>query len=70
MAKKDLSEAQKLTDADLTEKIDSTRRELFDLRFQRATRQLTQTHLFKETRLKLAQFLTIQNERKRSKTSS
>ena len=70
MATSETVEIRKLTDADLTEKIDSTRKELFDLRFQQATRQLNNTHRFKEAKLKLAQLLTVQSERSRSTTSS
>ena len=70
MTKPNVSEARKLNDNELKEKIDSMRKELFALRFQRATRQLTETHRFKEARLKLAQFLTVQSERNRSTTSS
>ena len=70
MAKSNTAEARNLTDAEIIEKIDAIRRELFDLRFQQATRQLTNTHRFKEARLKLAQLLTVQKERLRSKTSS
>ena len=43
---------------------------LFDLRFQQATRQLSNSHRFKEARIQLAQLLTVQNERLRSKASS
>ena len=70
MAKSDTAEVRKLTDSDIKEQIDGTRRELFDLRFQKATSQLSNTHRFKEARIKLAQLLTVQNERVRSKTSS
>ena len=70
MAKPDTSELRKLTDSDITEQIDGIRRELFDLRFQKATSQLSNTHRFKEARIKLAQLLTVQNERIRSNTSS
>ncbi len=70
MTKPDKNELQNLSDDDITKQIDESRRQLFDLRFQRATRQLTQTHLFKDARVKLAQLLTIQHERSRSKTSS
>ena len=65
LAKSDLA---KLSDAEIKEKIDLTRRELFDLRFQLATRQLTQTHLFKKARVQLAQLLTAQVARSRSNT--
>ncbi|MGB3571399.1 MAG: 50S ribosomal protein L29, partial [Phormidesmis sp.] len=41
-----------------------TKRELFDLRFQKATRQLeTGFHQFKHNRRKLAQLMTIERER-------
>ena len=70
MARSDTAELRKLTDADITEKIDGIRRELFDLRFQKATSQLSNTHRFKETRIKLAQLLTVQNERTRSNSST
>jgi len=70
MARPDTAEARKLSDADIVEKIVGLRRELFDLRFQQATRQLTKTHRFKEARIELAQFLTIQEERRRSNNSS
>tara|TARA_Y100001968_G_scaffold324892_1_gene365173 strand:- start:1831 stop:2049 length:219 start_codon:yes stop_codon:yes gene_type:complete len=69
MAKPDTAEVRKLTDADINEQIEGTRRELFDLRFQKATRQLNTTHRFKEARLKLAQLLTVKNERQSSTSS-
>jgi len=69
MARPDTAEVRKLTDADVNTKIDSLRRELFDLRFQQATRQLTKTHRFKEARVELAQLLTVQSERLRSTKS-
>jgi len=70
MTKTSTSEARKLSDSEITEKIGSLRKELFDLRFKQATRQLTKTHRFKEARTELAQLLTVSNERTRSKTSS
>ena len=70
MARPDVSQLTKLSDDDLKEKIEVIRKELFDLRFQRATRQLTETHRFKEARIQLAQLLTVQSDRNRSKTIS
>ena len=70
MARPNTVEVRKLTDADITTKIDEIRKELFDLRFQQATRQLTKTHRFKEARIELAQLLTVKTERIRSTTSS
>ena len=69
MARSTTTDLRKLSDADLNDQIDGLRRELFNLRFQQATRQLTNTHRFKESRLKLAQLLTVQSERKRSAAS-
>ena len=69
MARPNASELRQLTDADITKQINGLRRELFDLRFQQATRQLTNTHRFKESRIKLAQLLTVQAERQRSAAS-
>jgi len=66
MARPDTAEVRKLSDADISEKIDGLRRELFDLRFQQATRQLNKTHRFKEARVELAQLLTVQSERSSS----
>ncbi len=70
MPSPDTAELRKLTDADLTEQINGIRRELFDLRFQQATRQLTNTHRFKQARIKLAKLLTVQKERSRSEATS
>ena len=70
MSRPNTTEVRKLSDTEINEKIDGIRRELFDLRFQQATRQLTKTHRFKEARIELAQLLTVQIERNRSKTSS
>ena len=70
MAKSNTSDFHKLNDSDLNEQIDGIRRELFDLRFQIATSQLSNTHRFKEARIKLAQLLTVQNERMRSNSST
>ncbi len=70
MTRSDTSELRKLSDDEIIEQIDGIRRELFDLRFQQATRQLTNTHRFKEARIKLAQLLTVQKERSRSTSTS
>ncbi len=70
MAELDKSDLSKLSDNEIKDKIDGARRELFDLRFQRATRQLTETHRFKKARIQLAQLLTIQGERSRSTTNT
>ena len=69
MARPAIAEVRKLTDSDLTERITATRRELFELRFQQATRRLENPHRFKEARIKLAHLLSVQLERQRSTAS-
>ena len=70
MSKTTCKEVRDLPDSEIQEKIENLRKELFDLRFKQATRQLTKTHRFKEARIELAQLLTVSNERNRSKTTS
>ncbi len=70
MSKTTTTDVRNLSDSEISEKIENLRKELFDLRFQQATRQLPKTHRFKEVRAELAQLLTVSNERRRSKTSS
>ncbi len=70
MALPKTAEVRELTDADINDQISDTRRELFDLRFQQATRQLNNSHRFKEARIKLARLLTVQKERSRSSATS
>ena len=70
MARPDIADLRQLSDGELTEQINGIRRELFDLRFQQATRRLEQPHRFKQARIKLAQLQTVQQERKRSTVTS
>ena len=53
-----------LSDEEITAEIAKAKRELFDLRFKKATRQMeTGFHEFRHTRRKLAQLMTIERER-------
>ena len=69
MARPSISEVRSLTDAQISEQIDQVRRELFDLRFQQATRRLEHPHRFKEARIKLAHLHTVKQERQSSAAS-
>jgi large subunit ribosomal protein L29 len=69
MALPDIAEARKLNDTEISEQINGTRRELFDLRFKQATSRLENPHRFRHARVKLAQLLTVQQERQRSATT-
>lgn len=62
----EMSDVRKLSDSDISEQINGIRRELFDLRFQQATRQLQNPHRFKVARRRLAQLLTVRQQRLQS----
>ena len=53
------NEFKKLNSAQITEKIDQLRKDLFNLRFKQATRQLNETHKFKIIKKQVAQLLTL-----------
>ncbi|MEA5447762.1 50S ribosomal protein L29 [Leptolyngbya sp. CCNP1308] len=64
MALTKITEARSLGDEELLTAIAETKRELFQLRFQKATRQLDkQVHQFKHLRHRLSQLMTVQRER-------
>jgi len=68
MARPNISEVRHLSGEAITEQINATRRELFTLRFEQATRRLEKPHRFKEARIKLAHLKTVQLEQQRSAT--
>lgn len=64
MALPNVEDARQLSDQELANEIVAVKRHLFDLRFQKATRQLEkEVHQFKHTRHRLAQLMTVQRER-------
>ncbi|QSJ16937.1 50S ribosomal protein L29 [Nostoc sp. UHCC 0702] len=66
MALPKISEARELSDEKLAQEIIATKKQLFQLRLQKATRQLDKPHQFRHTRHRLAQLLTVEGERKRA----
>lgn len=66
MALPKIADARKLSDQELADEIVATKRQLFQLRLEQATRRLEKTHQFKHARHKLAQLLTVEHERKRA----
>ncbi len=60
-----IDEVRSLSDQELSDEILSVKKELFELRLQKATRQLNQTHLIRQRKHKLAQLLTVETERQR-----
>ena len=65
-----LKEFKKLNSDQITEKIDQLRKDLFDLRFKQATRQLNETHKFKIIKKQDDQLLTLRKSQSASKTTS
>jgi large subunit ribosomal protein L29 len=56
------SELRELSDEQLADRLRELREELFNLRFQYATRQLTNTARIREVRRDIARVLTRQHE--------
>ena len=65
-----IKEFKKLNSSQITEKIEELRKDLFDLRFKQATRQLNETHQFKIIKKQVAQLLTLSKSQSASKTTS
>jgi len=61
-----ITEARELSDEKLSEEILAVKRQLFQLRLQKATRQLDKPHQFRHAKHRLAQLLTVEGERKRA----
>ena len=65
-----LKNFQSLNDSQIQDKINELRKELFDLRFKQATRQLSETHKFKTLKKTIAQLLTLSKSQSNSQKSS
>ncbi len=63
MALPKVAEVRELSDTELADEIVAVKKQLFQLRLQKATGRLETTHLFKHTRHRLAQLLTVERER-------
>ena len=61
-----ISEARNLSDEELAQAIIDVKKQLFQLRLQKATRQLDKPHQFKHNKHRLAQLLSVEHERKRA----
>lgn len=59
-----IQDLRNLSDQEVEDQIQALKRQLFELRMQKATRQTVKPHLFKQTRHQLAQIMTIERERK------
>ena len=65
-----LNNFKNLNKSQIQEKITELRKELFDLRFKQATRQLSETHKFKTLKKTIAQLLTLSNSKSNSQKST
>lgn len=66
MALPKIKDARSLNDQELADAILAAKRELFDLRMQQATRRLEKPHQFKHVRHRIAQLMTVEQERQRA----
>ncbi|NJM65163.1 MAG: 50S ribosomal protein L29 [Acaryochloris sp. RU_4_1] len=64
MAMSKMADLRKLSVEEMEAQIQTLKRELFELRFQKATRESIQTHQFKHIRHQIAQLMTLQQERR------
>jgi large subunit ribosomal protein L29 len=56
-------DAKNLSDQELADQIVAVKRQLFELRMQKGTRQLEKPHQFKHAKHQLSQLLTVERER-------
>ncbi len=63
MAKKPDVEVKDLNDEELVQKLQSLKKEMFDLRMQRADGKLTQPHRLRRARRDVARTLTLLKQR-------
>ena len=64
----DITSVRGLSDAELVSELTTAKRHLYDLRFQLATRQLTDYSQIPQTRRTIARILTVLTERDLSET--
>jgi len=67
MSFQSFSELKDLDDVKLSQEIVDAKKSLFDMRLKKATRQTFTPHLFKHTKRKIAQLMTIERQRKENK---
>lgn len=70
MALSKMQDLRDLSDGEIVDQIEDLKRQLFNLRMQKATRQTVQPHQFKHIRHQLAQLMTLERERQLSTNQS
>jgi len=66
MAFTNFVELKELNDSQVVQSILNCKKELFDLRLQKATRQSFKSHNFKHLKRKISQLLTIERQREQN----
>lgn len=61
--REELKQLRELTPADLRQRLEEARQELFNLRFRHTTRQLENTAELKKVRRRIARILTVLREK-------
>jgi len=62
----DIDKVRALSDAELAQELVDARRELWQLRFDLTTRQLTDYGKIRQARRKIARLMTVETERRRA----
>ncbi len=70
MALPKVADARKLSNEELEQAIIAVKRELFDLRLKKATRQSVQPHQFGHAKHHLGQLMTVEHERQLANSSN
>ena len=63
----EIDDIRALTDDELADELDATRRELMNLRFRTATMQLANTNEIRKARKRVARIKTVERERELAK---
>ncbi|MFL2760459.1 MAG: 50S ribosomal protein L29 [Dehalococcoidia bacterium] len=65
----EIDDIRNMNDQDLVENLDSTQKDLMNMRFRIATMQLSDTNSVKKTQRKIAKIMTVIREREISERS-
>ena len=65
----EIDDIRNMNDQDLVENLDSSQKDLMNLRFRTATMQLTDTNAVKKAQRKIAKIITVIREREISESS-
>lgn len=65
-----MDDIRSLSDQEISDEIVAVKKQLFELRFQKATRRLEKSHEFKHARHRLAQLMTLERQRQLEELAS